>query len=82
MKLREDIIKVGKYKIGLTSEEIDQFLKIVSKKKHIKRLRKKFNGIAGVNTMGVSPHGEPLMYRYDVLRFTLKLLYGFTTYFD
>lgn len=71
----------GLYRMGLTDEEIRIYLN-ARNTKGIKRVYDKFNKIAGVNTMSVTPDGQPLMYRHDVERFANKLFNGTETYFD
>jgi 20S proteasome alpha/beta subunit len=84
-----DINEYGKYRIGLTSEEIQEYLKeryneglkalpipYKTIKKCLKATYKKFCAIAGVNTVGVVKKDNKnitLMYRYDVKRFADKL---------
>ena len=84
-----DIELIGAYRIGMTGDEIKEYLKqvfnIVTKKNRKEcpaKILKQFNEIAGVNTMGVSPTGEGLMYRFDVERFTMKLFFNQPTVFD
>ena len=78
-----DIENFGAYRMGLTSEEINHYIQIRSNKKNVSDLVKRFNKIAGCNTVAVSPDGKSLMYRHDVLRFS-DILFGVTrtTYFD
>lgn len=78
-----DLYNYGTYRLGLTSEEIDDYLRARSGKMMIKSLRKKFNEIAGCNTMAVAPTGESLMYHHDVHRYA-DVLFRKTqgTYFD
>lgn len=77
-----DIHDFGDYRMGLTNEEIERYLGIKANTLSTKRLVKKFNTIAGVNTCAVGPQGQTLMYRHDVQRFADKLLHGITTYWD
>jgi len=77
----------GQYTHGLTSEEIDDYLRVRARKLNVKTLRKKFEDIAGVNTVAV--HICPscgkqiyLMYRHDVKRFADKLFLNKETYWD
>lgn len=90
-----DIYQFGKYRLGLTDDEIKEWLKLrwnelsLTKNKPIKKINKatwdKFQKIAGVNTMAVIQNGHKkivLMYRHDVERFTDKLYLNKKTYFD
>ena len=90
-----NINQFGKYRLGLTNDEIKEWLKlrwneILSwRGKPIKRINKatwdKFWKIAGVNTMAVIREGHKkitLMYRHDCERFTDKLYLNKETYFD
>lgn len=78
----------GRYRSGLTNQEINDYLRARAGTVQVKTLRKKFNKIAGVNT-GSSASCEncgylqSLMYRHDVKRFA-DVLFGITngTYFD
>ena len=90
-KIKElpDLEQFGQYRIGLTSDEIIEYLRrcyniVALKKRKIcpQKIVKQFNEIAGVNTGAVGPNGESLMYRSDVGRFTNKLLFNKETYFD
>jgi len=72
----------GDYRLGLTSKEIDIYLQKQTGKKRIKRIRKRFDKAAGINTMAVGPQGQTLMYREDVKRFADLILEGRPTYFD
>jgi hypothetical protein len=82
------ITHYGKYTQGLTSSEIEDYLRARANKIAVKRLYKKFCNIAGVNTMAMygCPNCEyqtSLMYRHDVKRFS-DVLFVVTkgTYFD
>lgn len=77
-----DINDFGEYRLGLTSSEINEYLRLRTGKKKIKGLREKFRVISGVNTMATSAQGHTLMFRHDVERFTDKLLLNKPTYFD
>jgi hypothetical protein len=77
-----NIHEFGAYRMGLCDKEIEYYLSIRTDTKNVKNLIKKFNKIAGVNTMAVGPQGQSLMYRWDVERFTERLLSGTPTYFD
>lgn len=73
----------GVYMGGLTSEEIDNYLMVRGNTLNVKRLRKKFDEIAGCNTCTCTPDGRMLMYRWDVQRFA-DVLFGKSsfTFFD
>lgn len=77
-----NIYDFGAYNMGLAEEEINEYLKYRTGKKGVKLLRKKFDKIAGCNTMAVGPQGQLLMYRHDVKRFADVLLLGIPTIFD
>lgn len=79
---KPDLATYGVYRIGLTSSEIEDYLKVRGNTLNIIKLRKKFNDVAGCNTMGIAPTGESLMYRWDVERFAEKLFNNKPTYFD
>lgn len=79
-----DINEFGDYRLGLTSKEIDLYLKIKTGKRGVTQLRKiraKFNQVAGCNT-GASVKGHHVMYRHDVQRFFKLMWFGLPTYFD
>jgi len=84
-----DLETFGAYRLGLTNNEIKEYLtlcyNIVTKKKRKEcpeKVIKQFNDIAGSNTVAVGPNGESLLYRTDVERFSRKLFLGEETYFD
>jgi len=90
-----DINNFGKYRVGLTKQEIKEWLKVrwnellplksVPLKKINKATWKKFNEIAGCNTCGfvvANKNIVHLMYRWDVERFTNQLFDNKETYFD
>lgn len=82
-----DLQSYGTYRHGLTSDEIDDYLKARSGQVRIKKLVKKFNEIAGVNTMAgyqcpCCNYSTCLMYRWDVKRFADVLFDGTPTYWD
>lgn len=84
-----DLRTFGKYKQGLTSAEITEYIchvynSVTHKdvKTCPKKIIAKFYDIAGVNTVAVSPDGETLMYRWDVERFVGKLFFNTDVYFD
>ena len=78
-----NIMRFGAYRMGLTNEEIKEYLSRRANTKAIAKLVEKFNRIAGCNTCTVGPQGQHLMYRHDILRFA-DVLFGVTrgTYFD
>lgn len=83
-----DLESYGQFRIGLTSNEIKNYLRARSNTLNVERLVKKFNKIAGCNTQGIfqcelCDCSQGLMYRWDVLRFA-DVLFGKTkgTYFD
>ena len=92
-----DIENYGIYKIGMTGEEIKEYLKDrynskegnlgIRKRKYLIVFYKKFNKIAGTNTCAtiICPCCKKqiiLMYRHDVERFANVLFEGIKTYFD
>lgn len=90
-----DINDFGKYRLGLTNDEIKEWLKLRWNEllswrgKPIKKINKatwnKFWEIAGINTMAGVKEGKKviaLMYRHDCERFTNKLFLNRKTYFD
>lgn len=77
-----NIDEFGDYRLGLTSKEIDKYLKLRTGKKNIKTARKKFDKISGLNTVATTSTGEYLMYRHDVERFFKLSWYGIPTHFD
>ena len=85
--LRDDIKYFGKYRLGLTTQEIKGYLKNRANEKGIKftGIWKKFCKIAGVNTMAIEitdccKKEFSLMYRHDVERFADVLFEGKPTY--
>jgi len=87
-----DIDNYGAYRLGLTKEEIVDYLhmrelqkgryKGLLKLEKINKLVERFNDIAGCNTCAVGPQGQILHYRWDVLRFSNQLFDGTETHFD
>lgn len=90
-----DINYFGKYRVGLTKNEIKMWLTLRYNEllswrgKPIEKINKgtynKFYAIVGVNTCAVIKEGKKdisLMYRHDVERFTDKLFLNKETYFD
>jgi hypothetical protein len=80
----DELEHYGDYRLGLTSDEINDYLRIRSCKvgNALKALRKLFNKVAGCNTCAITHSGKVLMYRDDVLRFTNAVLRGTPTFFD
>ena len=88
-----NITKFGKYKAGLTSKEIKIYLRErlnelnqfnVYKKCPVDVI-KRFNEVAGVNTMAskvINGKHTSLMYRHDVERFANYMFCKVPTYFD
>ena len=83
-----DLTHFGQFRIGLTGEEIKNYLRARADKKGIERIYKSFCNIAGCNTVGSFQCPDcnvlhSLMYRWDVKRFA-DVLFGVTkdTYFD
>ena len=86
-----DLDTFGQYRIGLTDDEIKEYLRLRVEGNHpkkaltqreLKNLFTKFGKAAGCNTVGVGPEGQSLMYRHDVQRFADQVLLGKETYFD
>ena len=85
-----DINEFGKYRLGLTSKEIKEYLALRWKEQfngvRIKKsLYNQFYKIVGVNTCAVIREGKKdisLMYRHDVERYADKLFLNKSTYFD
>lgn len=77
-----DIDYFGDYRLGLTAEEIDEYLRRRTGKKNLKKIRSDFDKTAGVNTCAIGPQGQTLMYRHDVKRFADVVLLNKPTYFD
>lgn len=85
MKMKNNYIDIddfGEYRLGLTSKEIEIYIKLRTGMKGVKPLYKKFCKVAGVNTGAINLQGESLMYRDDVRRFVDKLLLNIPTYWD
>ena len=83
-----DLVHYGRYRMGLTIEEIKDYLRARSGKLKVEGLYKKFCKIAGCNTCSMHVCEDckrelVLLYRHDVLRFA-DVLFGKTkdTYFD
>jgi len=84
-----DINEFGKYRLGLTRNEIKEYLEQrripCSKTCKNRQLYKEFCKIAGSNTCAVIREGKKdisLMYRHDVERYADKLFFNKETYFD
>jgi len=90
-----NINEFGKYRLGLTNDEIKEWLKLRYNEllswrgKPIKKINKatwnKFWEVAGINTMAMIKKGNKqitLMYRHDVERFTKVIYEHKATYFD
>lgn len=81
-----DLNNYGDYRLGLTMDEVDTYLRSRAKgtkysKWSTKQLRKRFSNIAGINTMAVIDE-QVLMYREDAQRFADLMLLGKETYWD
>lgn len=75
----------GVFKGGVTSDEIDSYLRVRANKLGIKDLRSKFDVYLRGSTCGsVEIEGKPilLIYRHDVERFVDQVIDGKETYFD
>ena len=87
MKKKIDISQFGDYRMGLTGEEIEAYLKLRAGVKELGTLCEQFNTVAGSNT-GVVVKTQccgkeiVLMYREDVERFADLVLEGKPTYWD
>jgi len=87
-----DIDNYGEYRHGLTSEEVNKYLRVRSKgtkysRYSIKQLQTKFKRVAGINTgvvvtCPICKKFITLMYRYDVKRFVDQMLQGIFTSWD
>lgn len=84
-----DLEDFGEYRLGLTSKEVEDYLrnsynKVAGKKRKDcpAKIIKQFYEIAGTNTGALGPSGEHLMYRHDVDRFAKQLFFGTPTYLD
>jgi hypothetical protein len=81
-----DIVKFGKYKEGLTSDEIKEYLMLKNQETPLVQdvtqaelLFERFNDIAGCNTGAIKKvKGKAvfLTYRWDVERYSDKLFYN------
>ena len=76
-----DLENYGQFRIGLTDNEIKEYLKNRANTTCLGNLYKKFCNIAGVNAMGVEHcpccnRMYVLMYRWDVERFANQLFGG------
>lgn len=84
---KPELKSYGQFRRGLTTKEIEKYIQARAGKLSVKRLIKKFNEIAGCNTMGIfscemCECSQSLMYRWDVERFADVLFEGKPTYFD
>ena len=77
-----NIQNFGHYRHGLSSVEINTYLRMRTGQKIIAPLRQKFNEAVGITTMAIGPQGQTLMYRHDVQRFADVVLLNKPTYFD
>ena len=85
--MKNNIEDYGKYRLGLTKEEIKKYLKMRANTNKLGGLYKKFCKIAGVNTVAIvttdcCKKDIRLMYRWDVERFADVLFLNKPTYFD
>ena len=81
---KPDINNYGKYRLGLTHEEVFDYLCVRAfqlNKKFGKREQKKYNELAGANTCAVVD-GIVLSYRHDILRYADCFFNGTSTYMD
>lgn len=83
-----DLESFGQFRMGLTKEEIKDYLRARANTLNVERLYKKFCDIAGCNTMSSfhcpkCKYNTSLLYRHDALRFA-DVLFGKTkeTYWD
>ena len=86
---KNDLRIYGTYNMGLTAREIKKYLVDRAKDKGINHrgIVKKFNEVAGCNTMAVEfcemcRKSVTLTYRWDVIRFADVLFEGKATYWD
>lgn len=85
-----DLTFYGKYRMGLTEEEIKEYLKKRAGVKRLGNLYNKFCRVADANTMSgefeYDRNGKrqlvSLMYRHDVQRFADLMFDRTPTYFD
>lgn len=81
-----DINEYGIYRMGLTTKEIKEYLKMRAGTTKLGNLYQRFCNEAGINTMAMVADEQgnkiTLMYRWDVERFVKKLLDGTPTYWD
>lgn len=82
-----DIYNFGDFRMGLTEQELTQYLKARNTGSGIRNVTRKFSELAGCNTMGVhqcSYCGKQfgLMYRSDVKRFADLLFDRKPTHWD
>jgi len=77
----------GDYRLGLTEDEIKDYLRVRANTMKIEKVWKQFCDIAGCNTMALYEcpdcfKSKGLMYRHDVKRFAERLFNGTITYWD
>lgn len=83
-KWEEPILEhYGEYRVGITDEELEDYLRARSGKVNIEKLIKKYWDVAGCNTCGLTSDSRVLHYRHDVQRYS-DVLFGKikSTYFD
>lgn len=79
---KPDLEYYGAYRMGLTGDEIKDYLRVRANTFAISKIYKKFVNIAGCNTMSITPDGKGLMFRHDVERYADKLFLNKETYWD
>ena len=84
---RPNIYLYGQFRIGLTIEEIKDYLRVRANKLNIDKLFDKFCDIAGSNTYASFTCDKckaihVIMYHHDVERFADNLFDGTPTFFD
>jgi hypothetical protein len=79
---KPDIYYYGEYRLGLTSDEIKDYLRVRANNMNVSKISKTFNKIAGCNTGTMTSTGKSLMYRHDVERFADVIFERKLTYFD
>jgi len=77
-----NINNFGEYRLGLTWEEVKEYIKVRTGKKRTKRIEKKFNDFFYGSTCAVTSTDQILLYRHDVKRFLDLILEGEPTYWD
>ena len=92
-KGKPDINSYGAFHMGLTNEEIDNYLRVRTGQFNIRTIRKFYDTVTGADTCavwsgivdagGLKVQGEVILhYRHDVRRYADKCLDGTPTYFD